>query len=117
MTGSNQVDDHPRLDQRNRPRFVERGIVLFAKAMVAMAYVVAAYGVLVAGFFLCCGTDAFTFAHPGKSPLGPLVTILMVWPIGGLLCLILQGGLEGLLEAVGKGMRRLIDGRTRRGQR
>jgi hypothetical protein len=101
----------------NSQRLVERCIVLLAKAIVALAFVVTAYGILVAGFFFCCGTNAFSFAHPAKSPLGPLVTILLVWPVGGFLCLILQGALEILLDAVGKGTRRLIGGTTRSGRR
>lgn len=90
------------------PGIVERGIVLFAKAMVAMAYVSLAYGILVASFFFCCGVDGLGLANPAKSPLGPLVTIVVVWPIVGFLCLLLDGGLGDLLEGVEKSARWLI---------
>jgi hypothetical protein len=86
-------------------RAIERAIVLFAKAMVAMAFVVAVYAFLVFFFFTCCGLDAFSsasYANPARSPLGPVVTILIVWPLGGFFCLVLQGALEGILDAVGK---------------
>ena len=94
--------------QNTAERMIEQAIVLFAKAMVAMAFVVTVYGVLVGFFFLCCGTEAFSFANPGRSPLGPLMTILVVWPLGGFLCLFLQGGLGDILSAVGKGVRAAI---------
>ena len=81
--------------------------MLFAKSMVAMAYVSVAYGVLVASFF-CCGIDAISFANPAKSPFGPLLTILVVWPVVGFVCLLLDGGLGELLSAVDKGARRIV---------
>jgi hypothetical protein len=89
-------------------RVIERAIVLFAKAMVAMAFVVTVYGVLVGFFFLCCGMEVLSFANPARSPLGPVVTILVVWPLGGFLCLFLQGGLGDILNAVGKGVQAAI---------
>ena len=92
-------------------RGIERAIVLFAKAMVAMAFVVAVYAFLVFFFFTCCGLDGFSsasYANPTSSPLGPVLTILIVWPLGGFLCLVLQGALESILEAVGKWVRRAI---------
>jgi hypothetical protein len=89
-------------------RMIEQAIVLVAKAMVAMAFVVTVYGILVGFFFLCCGTEVFSFANPARSPLGPVVTILVVWPLGGFLCLFLQGGLGDILNAVGKGVHAAI---------
>ena len=89
-------------------RAVERAIVLFAKALVAMAYVLTVYGILVGFFFLCCGMEVFSFANPTRSPLGPVMTILVVWPLGGFLCLFLQGGLGDILNAVGKGVHAAI---------
>jgi hypothetical protein len=94
--------------QNGVERFLERGIVLFAKAMVAMAFVVTVYGVLVGFFFICCGAEVFSFANPARSPLGPLVTVLVVWPLGGFLCLFLQDGLGDILKAVGKGLQAAI---------
>ena len=94
--------------QNSVERVLERAIVLFAKAMVAMAFVVTVYGVLVGFFFLCCGTEVFSFANPARSPLGPLLTILVVWPLGGFLCLFLQGGLGDILKAVGDGVHAAI---------
>ena len=105
------ADPHPsssRARQTSVERGVERAIVLFAKAMVAMAFIATAYSVLVASFFLCCGTDGFSYANPTRSPLGPVLTIVVVWPIVGFVCLFLQGGLEEILKAVGNGVRAAI---------
>ncbi len=98
------------VDERagSAPGLAERAIVLFAKSIAAMAYVSVAYGVLVASFFFCCGVDGISFANPAKNPLGPAVTILVVWPVVGFVCLLLQGGLGDILEGVDKGVRRLI---------
>ncbi len=75
--------------------------------------VMVVYGVLVGSFFVCCGVDSLTLANPTKSPLGPAATILIVWPLGGLLCLLLDGGLGDLLDVVERGTKWLI--RTVRG--
>src|SRR5712691_8348141 len=83
--------------------WLERGIILFAKSMVALGFVAAVYGFLVTSFFYCCGTDGWEYANPNKSPLGAVVTVLLVWPVGGLLCLLLQDGLGEILQAVGRG--------------
>ena len=109
---SRPVEDTPRSGapgyQTAFERWLERLFILFAKAMTAMAFVVVVYGVLVGSFFVCCGVDSLALANPTKSPLGPAATILIVWPLGGLLCLLLDGGLGDLLEAVEKGTKRLI---------
>jgi hypothetical protein len=76
--------------------------------MVALAFVVTVYAVLVGFFFLCCGAEVFSFADPARSPLGPVLTVLIVWPLGGFLCLLLQSGLGDILSAVGKGVRAAI---------
>ncbi|SRR5258708_33157611 len=82
--------------------WLEQSIILFAKSMVALGFVAAVYGSLVASFFYCCGTDGWEFANPSKSPLGAVVTVLLVWPVVGLLCLLLQDGLGEILKAVGR---------------
>jgi hypothetical protein len=95
--------DQPQTVHPTSPGLVERGAILFAKAMVALAYVSVAYGILVASFFLCCGIDGLTLVNPAKSPFGAAITVLVVWPVGGFVCLLLDGGLGDLLDGVERG--------------
>ena len=96
--------------QNPTERVIERAVILFAQAMIVLAAVFAGYGFLVAMFFYCCGADAVNYFHPSKSPFGPVVTLAVVWPAVGLLCLALQGGAREMLVAVANGVRRLRGG-------
>ena len=94
--------------QTRTERLVERGIVLFAQAMVALGGAAAVYGFLVVMFFFCCGPETVAYFHPSRSPLGAVVTIGVVWPLVGLLCVMLQGSPGELLDLVAKGVRRVL---------
>jgi hypothetical protein len=76
---------------------VERAVILVVKAFATGLGV---YLVLVAFFFMCCGTGIFSYTDPARSPFGPIVTIVVVWPVAGLLCVV--GG-----DALGEGIRLL----------
>lgn len=67
-------------------RMVERIVILFAKAMVALVLAVLVYGLLVMSFFLCCGPDVGGYLDPRQSPLGAAVTAVVIWPLVGFLC-------------------------------
>jgi membrane associated rhomboid family serine protease len=91
-------------------RLIERSVVLFAQAMVVLGATAAVYGFFVAMFFFCCGVETLVYFHPSRSPLGSIVTIVVVWPLIGLLCLALQGGPREILDIVARGVRRLLRG-------
>jgi MFS-type transporter involved in bile tolerance (Atg22 family) len=96
--------------QSRTERLLERCVVLFAQAMVALGGAVAVYGFLVAMFFFCCGVETLTYFHPARSPLGAAVTIAVVWPLVGFLCVALQGGPGELLDLVARAVRRVVHG-------
>lgn len=96
--------------QTRTERLIERGVVLFAQAMVALGGAAAVYGFLVVMFFICCGVETLAYFHPSRSPLGAAVTIAVVWPLVGLLCVTLQGGPGELLDLVARGVRRVVRG-------
>jgi hypothetical protein len=73
---------------------LERGLILLARVLGVVAFGVAAYAALVFSFFLCCGIDGSAYLHPGKSPFGWAVTVFLVWPIIGLLCVASEGAFE-----------------------
>jgi hypothetical protein len=85
-------------------------VVLFAQGMVALGAAAAVYGFLVAMFFFCCGLETVAYFHPSRSPWGAVVTIAIVWPFVGPLCVVLQGGPGELLDIVAKGVRRVVRG-------
>jgi hydrogenase-4 membrane subunit HyfE len=90
-------------DGQNRvERMLERTIVLFAKAMVALGLAALVYGALVMSFFFCCGVESGRYVDPSRSPLGAIATILVIWPLVGFLCFALQGGPSDLLVAIKK---------------
>jgi hypothetical protein len=94
--------------QTRTERIIERGIVFFAQAMVALGGAAAVYGFLVAMFFVCCGVETVAYFHPSRSPLGAVVTIAVIWPLVGLLCIMLEGSLGELLDLVANGVRRVL---------
>lgn len=93
-------------------RVIERCVIVFAQSMVVLGVAVAVYGFLVLMFFACCGFDTITYFHPSRSPLGPAMTVLVIWPLVGLVCVALQGGPGELLDIVGRAVQRII-GRMR----
>jgi hypothetical protein len=84
-----QVDDGARTpDGRDRvERVLERIVILFAKAMVALVLAVLVYGFLVMSFFVFWGPDVGGYLDPRRSPLGAAVTVVVIWPVVGFLCL------------------------------
>jgi hypothetical protein len=104
------VTDRAQNGQTQTERLIERGVVLFAQAMVVLGAAAAVYGFLVAMFFFCCGVEALAYFHPSRSPFGSVVTIVVVWPLVGLLCLALQGDPRELLDIVARGVRRVFRG-------
>jgi hypothetical protein len=91
-------------------RVIERTVILFAQAMVLLATAFVVYGLLVAVFFVCCGADAVSYFHPSRSPFGPVVTVVVVWPVVGLLCLALHGKSRDAFEATRRATLRLLRG-------
>jgi hypothetical protein len=85
-------------------RRLEHGVVLLARVIGVVACGVAVYAGLVFFFFLCCGIDGSSYVHPGRSPFGPAMTVLLVWPAIGLLCV----ASEALFEAGAKAVARLV---------
>ncbi len=81
---------------------LERSVILFAKAMVALGLAAVVYGVLVMFFFLCCGVEGGRYVDPSKSPLGAAITVVLIWPVAGFLCFALQGSPRDLLAAAKK---------------
>ncbi len=74
---------------------MERSVVLLARVLGVVAFGVAVYVALTISFFACCGVDGSAFVHPAKSPFGWAVTVFVVWPVVGLLCVACEGALEG----------------------
>ncbi len=92
-------------------RVIERAVIVFAQTMVVVAIAAVVYGFLVMMFFFCCGVqgvDTTTYFNPARSPLGPAATVLLVWPVVGLLCLALQDGPGELLRLISKSVRRIL---------
>ncbi len=108
MSGTSDQVGSERQANQTPVRAGRRFVVLLAKAMTALAYVAVAYGVFVVGFFACCGMDGLSLLNPWKSPFGPIVTVLVVWPAGGFVCLLLDGGLEFALATVDRGTKWLL---------
>jgi hypothetical protein len=88
--------------QNRLEQMLERGVIVFAKAMVALGLAAVVYGVLVMSFFLCCGVEGGRHVDPSKSPLGAAITIGLMWPLVGFVCFALQGSPKDLLAAVKK---------------
>ena len=94
-------NDASKADGQDRVELMlERGVILFAKGMVALALAALVYGVLVIGFFFCCGVEGGSYVDPRRSPLGAAVTIAVVWPLVGFLCFGLQGDPRDLLRGL-----------------
>ena len=77
--------------------------------MVVLAFAAVVYGSLVASFFSCCGIDGWDYANPNKSPLGGVVTVVVVWPAVGLVCLVLGEGLGELFQAIPRARKGLLN--------
>jgi hypothetical protein len=89
----------------------ERCLSIFAKSLRLVAYVAIVYGLLALGFFLCCGVDPILYASPSRSPFGSLITVLLVWPVLGLLCLAAWGvEPRDVLKAADKSLKGLLRG-------
>jgi hypothetical protein len=92
-------------------RVVERGLLLLSKAIVAILVGACVWMFGVASLFLCCAItgDAWSWFPPTSGAFGPWITILVVWPVTGLVCLVLQSILGDLPSLVGKGAKRLFN--------
>ena len=83
----------------------ERVIIAFCKGMVVLGGVCLVWAFLTANFFACCGVEAFPLANPRLSPVGPVATVVLVWPAIGLLCLA-SDGLGDVLEWITRKLKR-----------
>src|SRR5262249_13875663 len=84
---------------------LERVIIAFGEGMVVLSGACVVWGFLTASFFACCGIDAISWANPRLSALGPVATVVLVWPAIGLLCLA-GDGLGDVLVWVTRGLKR-----------
>ena len=114
MSGSG--DGHPRAilgsvrPRSGLERAVERGLLALGRTVVAVVLGAFVWGFLVGSFFLCCAVDldSMSWADPRKSPAGPWVTVLVIWPLTGFFCMMFQSVPGELLGAGVRGAKRLV---------
>ncbi len=90
---------------------VERILLGLGRTIVGLAFGIVVLGALILSFFACCGWDGSTWVDPRVSPHGPYVTILLVWPAIGALCLLGQGLITEMANALGWIRKRLSGAR------
>jgi hypothetical protein len=84
--------------------------------MVVLGVVAVVYGFLVAMFFFCCGVGNMSYFDPSHSPLRSWATILLVWPLVGLACVMLDGAPGDLVRLTKRGVPRAVERLRGKGQ-
>jgi hypothetical protein len=109
-------EGHPHAAPRATPprsgleRVVEQGLLTLGRIVVAVVLGAVVWGFLVASFFLCCavGPNAVGWADPRSGPGGPWITVLIIWPLTGFFCMMLQSVPGELLGAGVSGAKHLL---------
>ena len=79
---------------------LERVVVAISKAFIALAAGAGVWSFLALNSFACCGIGLNSHLDPVVSPFGYWPTIALVWPGMGLLCILGQGVVEGLVGGI-----------------
>ena len=98
------------LAQKPERRPLERALIRGNKVILFLLIGGAIWAVLTLSLFLCSGLEGCALADGRLNRLGPILTLGVVWPALGLLCLIGHVLVQGLPELVARVFSRLLIG-------